>query len=290
MTRTQWRESQRALRHLLKDIPLGRRNYASDRLVQYKFGAWYVGNRRMWLIYNGMTDNVIATLRNRDNRLTIRYRPNSRYAEVFKNRVEGWDNLTIQRVPSQNLRRHRGVARDALRGIVQRAITEHRASRGVQTEVRPPNGQFVDFVVQSAQFEIRSSYTADAMTIATFDGVITEWFHDMHRGMEFQTAYDRLVHNLMNHNYNPQNNDWSRWFNPTSLEFGSALADSERRPEAIPFRAEYVNQAQFADRPSVPEGAVDQQVWVTENVEAVNRLSFTPGGYQFYSPDEEEDR
>src|SRR5436309_15771091 len=98
MNRLEWIKSSSALRHLLKDLSFDRRRRLSTTMVQYKFGAIYDRRLRLWYIYNGMTENVIATIKKTSNVLTIRYRPNSRYATIFENRTEGWNRFRVRRV------------------------------------------------------------------------------------------------------------------------------------------------------------------------------------------------
>jgi len=141
MTRGDWGDSNTALRHLLKDLGFTRDRLA-DNLFQYKFGAFYdARHNRGWVIYNGVSDNVIAVVRKRDNELIIRYRPNSKYAHIFKGRIEGWGQYRISRIPSGSLGRYRDSARIILRSQVLRNIEEFKHLEAVML-----NSQNLDYL------------------------------------------------------------------------------------------------------------------------------------------------
>lgn len=99
----EWSISARALKRVIAAACTGRVRY------DYKFQAVYDERFRIYRIWNGVTRNVVATVKLGDRRgnskTVIRYRPNSYYACAIASMADE-KNLVV--VPSTNLHVNRG--------------------------------------------------------------------------------------------------------------------------------------------------------------------------------------
>jgi len=99
----EWSISARALKRVIAAACIGRTRY------DYKFQSVYDERFRIYRIWNGVTQNVVATVkpsdRRRNGKTIIRYRANSHYACAIASMAED-KNLVV--VPSTNLHVHRG--------------------------------------------------------------------------------------------------------------------------------------------------------------------------------------
>jgi len=106
----EWSISARALKRVIESAITERARY------DYKFQCVYDERFRIYRIWNGVTQNVVATVKNTQNGAVIRYRENSHYACAIadmngKEVPAGYRrNGKIMAVPSSNLRIHRGRA------------------------------------------------------------------------------------------------------------------------------------------------------------------------------------
>lgn len=137
--RKDWELSSQGLRKTLKEVE--ERHYDRrartrySQVANYKFGA--VLNRRYgyWQIWNAVAGNVIATIKY-DDRNIVRYRPNSHYAPLIRSRT--WREK-MHLIPSENLHRHRGYARNAVHDGVRQELARARTNDS-REEVVPTTG------------------------------------------------------------------------------------------------------------------------------------------------------
>lgn len=127
MRRKTWEKSSRALRTVLKDIA------GTGATTNYKFGSVFVDRPGHYLIYNVMSDNVIATVRVTPEKYIIRYRPTSIYANILAQYQ--YEKPTVH-AKSTRLRMYRSYARSMLRGQLRQEMDMRRQERAMARRSR----------------------------------------------------------------------------------------------------------------------------------------------------------
>lgn len=104
----EWSISARALKELIERIvKIGDDAELGEFCTVYKFGAIYNQRYQRWFIYNKGANNNIATIKVNNERIIVRYRPNSFYSTVLSDlNVEGYKSSVVA---SSNLHRHNRI-------------------------------------------------------------------------------------------------------------------------------------------------------------------------------------
>lgn len=117
MNKQDWKMSSTALRALLGTLQCRHRE---NTMVLYKFGFVYDRRFDYYVLWNGLSRNIVATIRFIRGKMIIRYRPNSYYRYILSSfRLDGYETIPI---PSNNLGRHRGFPRGRLQDRIERSL------------------------------------------------------------------------------------------------------------------------------------------------------------------------
>lgn len=114
MNKLNWKKSSGSLRKLLKTL---KTPHNSSNRTEYKFGICYDNRYQYFVLWNGLSRNIVATFKFTSNRLVVRYRKNSYYRDIIKKlSVVGFKTIFIE---SNNLHRHRALPRQRLQRDIE---------------------------------------------------------------------------------------------------------------------------------------------------------------------------
>lgn len=130
----EWKRKSSNLRRLMRDLVPIRQPTSRDRRYAYNFSAVADRSTGLWHIYNCLSNNCIATVRflgftpqslPEDCKVVIRYRPNSKYANILSEFRWGGDNIETIHAPTTSLARRSRWIRDQLK---ERTTAHYRAA------------------------------------------------------------------------------------------------------------------------------------------------------------------
>lgn len=127
MTKKEWKDSCSALRRLIRDGLKEGGDRNTDRMCVYKFGLVYNQQYRFFHLWNGQTQNTIATIKLSGKNAYVRYREKSWYSGIIQNIVI--PNRKMIFVKSNDLGRHKEFVVNRIGNRVERSMADFLAPR-----------------------------------------------------------------------------------------------------------------------------------------------------------------
>lgn len=190
MNKLEWYKSSTALREVLKRLrdPRDRSEY-----TKYKFGLCFDYQRNYFVIWNGRSRNIVATIKIGEQRAVVRYRKTSFYRYILQGLLIPDREMIF--IESNNLGRHRAFPRQRLQGRInenleaesrysEQVVNDFRDGTMTAEEYRDTMRSRISFTQEyDEQVEIAEAPTQDFFvdtTISTLE-IDREYMNDMAR-------------------------------------------------------------------------------------------------------------